>query len=536
MEWAQGASPGSVNSACSQTLSARKPGGLGVASPRISGRQAREAKRNPRRTDSEKSDGFVVPKKPANTRVTPVELVEGRDPAKEKPIARNTRRTQRRGSVPTYLQWVGQRATKDRTTRFNNLYGHLRIPLLRDAFEALRKSAAPGVDKVSWVTYASNLSVNLANLEERLHRGTYHPPPVRRVYIPKADGKERPLGVPTIEDKLVQQAVRMILEPIYEQLFLGFSYGFRPGRSQHQALDALAVAITRRRTNWVLDADIQSFFETLHHGKLKEMLEERITDRRLVRLIMKWLHAGVWESGTVTTREQGTPQGGVISPLLSNIYLHHVLDRWVHQWRQSEAKRPVYVVRYADDVVMAFGHGSEARMCRAALRRRLAEYGLKLHDQKTRLIRFGRFAWDAAKREGRRKPDTFDFLGFTHISARARDRTFLLLRLTSKKKRQAKFAELSAELRRRRHERIPITHQWLCSVLRGHYNYYGVPGNLLAMRLFRGQLQRAWYRQLEGRSQRGQRTIAEWVRFEERYRLLTPRIVHPWPEERFALR
>ncbi len=507
-----------------------------MASPRSRERQARQAKRNPRRIRSEKSDEPVVPKKPANTRVTPAELVEGRGSAKEKPLERNTRRTQRRESVPTYLRGVGQRATKDKTTRFNNLFGYLRVPLLRDAFRALRKDAAPGIDGVDWATYERNLEASLVDLEGRLHRGAYHPPPVRRVYIQKTDGKQRPLGVPTVEDKLVQQAVRMILEPIYEELFMGFSYGFRPGRSQHNALDALAVAITRRRTNWVLDADIQAFFDTLHHGKLKEMLEERIADRRLVRLIMRWVRAGVWESGQVAVRDMGTPQGGVINPLLSNIYLHHVLDLWVHQWRQKEAKRPMYVVRYADDVVLAFGHGSEARIFRAQLRRRLADFGLTLHDEKTRLIRFGRFAWDSAKKEERRKPDTFDFLGFTHISGRARDGTFQLLRFTSKKKRQAKFAELREELRKRRHQRIPITHQWLCSVLRGHYNYYGVPGNLLAMRLFRGRVQQAWYRQLERRSQRGARTVEEWKRFEERYELLKPEIVHPWPEERFAVR
>ncbi len=461
--------------------------------------------------------------------------MEGRAAAKEKPAARDTRRTQRRISVPTSLQRVGQQASNDKETRFNNLFAHLRVPLLKEAFEALKKRAAPGVDGVDWHGYGSDLELRLVDLEDRLHRGGYHPPPVRRVYIPKADGRQRPLGVPTIEDKIVQQAVRMILEPIYEQQFLGFSYGFRPGRSQHDALDAVAVAITRRRTNWILDADIRGFFDTLHHGWLKKFLEHRIGDRRLVRLIVRWLHAGVWEAGHVEETHEGTPQGGVISPLLSNIFLHYVLDLWTHQWRSRNAKRQTYIVRYADDFVVGFQSGHDARIFRAQLRRRLEHFGLALHADKTRLIRFGRFARDHAVKEGL-KPESFDFLGFTHISASARDGTFQLLRITSGKKRRAKYAELREELRRRRHASVAETHRWLSSVIRGHANYYGVPGNERVLRRFRKQVKSAWYRQLERRSQRGGRTVEQWKRFEERYDLPRPRIVHPWPEQRFAFR
>jgi group II intron reverse transcriptase/maturase len=460
--------------------------------------------------------------------------MEGRSAAKEKPAARNTRRTQRRESVPTYLQRVGQRASNDKETRFSNLFCHLRAPLLKEAFMSLQKRAAPGIDKVDWTTYGSDLDRRLADLEDRLHRGGYHPPPVRRVYIPKADGRQRSLGVPTIEDKIVQQAVRMILEPIYEKQFLGFSYGYRPQRSQHDALDAVAVAISKR-TNWILDADIKAFFDTLHHGWLKKFLEHRIADRRLVRLIVKWLNAGVWEAGRVEATDEGTPQGGVISPLLSNVYLHYVLDLWVQRWRSESAQRAVYIVRYADDFVMGFENGSEAKSFRAQLRRRLEAFGLALNEDKTRLLRFGRFARSHVAKDGQ-KPESFDFLGFTHISAKAKDGSFRLLRITSRKKRRAKYAELREALRLRRHAPVPETHAWLSRVLRGHYNYYGVPENLRALRRFRVQLQGAWYRQLDRRSQRGGRTVEQWKRFEAKYDLPRPRVVHPWPEKRFAAR
>lgn len=534
VEWVPDAPPGFKASARSQTLSARKPGDLGTASPRQRGKQAREGTRKPRRNGPEKSDALVVPKKSANSQVTLEELMEGRGTAKEKPAARNTRRTQRRISVPTSLQRVGTRATESKEIRFTNLFCHLRAPLLKAAFVALEKRAAPGVDGVDWHAYGSDLEQRLVDLEDRLHRGGYHPPPVRRVYIPKADGKQRPLGVPTIEDKIVQQAVRMILEPIYEEQFLGFSYGFRPGRSQHDALDALAVTISRKKTNWILDADIKAFFDTLHHGWLKEFLERRIADRRLVRLIVRWLNAGVWEAGCVVATEEGTPQGGVISPLLSNIYLHYVLDLWVHEWR-NRSERAVHIVRYADDFVVGFQNGSDARIFRAQLRRRLEGFGLALHEDKTRLIRFGRYARANLAEDGR-KPETFDFLGFTHICSRATDGSFQLLRITSKKKRMAKYAELREALRRRRHVDVAETHRWLCSVLRGHYNYYGVPGNERALGRFRVQLQGAWYRQLDRRSQRAGKTVPQWKRFEEKYDLLRPRVVHPWPEQRFAVR
>lgn len=417
--------------------------------------------------------------------------------------------------------------------RFTNLLSHLRAPLLKQAYSSLRRGAASGVDGVTWSEYGENLDARLLDLQDRVHRGTYHPQPVRRVDIPKGDGRTRPLGIPAVEDKIVQQAVRWLLEPIYERAFLGFSYGFRPGRSPHRALDALAVALGRK-VNWVLDADIRSFFDTIDHGWLQKFIEHRIGDRRLVRLLMKWLHAGVMDEGVLRGMEAGTPQGGIISPLLANVYLHYALDLWAHAWRKQNARGEVYFVRYADDVVMGFEDGRDARSMRAALAKRLEKFGLELHPDKTRVIFFGRYAYQKCERKGLRKPETFDFLGFTHITSRDAKGWFRLLRRTSRKKRVAKLAALGEELRRRRHEPPAMQHRWLVSVLRGHFNDYGVPGNERVMGTFRAHLRAAWYRQLQRRSQRGRWSLTATLRFEKRYPLPQPRIVHPWPEQRFA--
>jgi RNA-directed DNA polymerase len=357
------------------------------------------------------------------------------------------------------------------------------------------------------------------------------------VHIPKPDGRTRPLGIPALEDKIVQQAVRMILEPIYEQAFLGFSYGYRPGRSQHDALDALATVIVKKRTNWVLDADVRAFFDSVDHGWMKKFLEHRIADSRLVRLVMKWLRAGVMEEGQLHEVQEGTPQGGIISPLLANIYLHYVVDLWVHQWRKRNARQEVYVVRYADDLVVGCEDGRDARSLRAALAQRLRAFGLELHPDKTRILRFGRYARERCQALGL-PVETFDFLGFTHaVGADKKHGWFQLRRLTSRKKRQAKLAELHSELRRRRHEDARITYAWLSSVLRGHYNYYGVPTNEAHLERFRRHVGDAWLRQLRRRSQRPRRwTLARVQRFEKRFPLPKPEIRHPWPEQRFVAR
>jgi group II intron reverse transcriptase/maturase len=355
------------------------------------------------------------------------------------------------------------------------------------------------------------------------------------VHLPKGEGVTRPIGIPALEDKLVQQAVRMLLEPIYEAEFLGFSYGFRPGRSQHDALDALATAIGRK-VHWVLEADIRSFYDTLDHGWMQRFLEHRIGDRRLVRLLMKWLRAGVMEDGACQETEQGTAQGGIISPLLSNVYLHYVLDLWVQSWRKKHARGEVYFVRYADDFVLGFQYEQDARAMHAALTARMAAFCLALHPEKTRVLQFGRFAREDRRRQGQGKPETFDFLGFTHIAGTSRQGTFQLRRRTSRKKRRAKLASLGEEIHRRRHEAIAEQHAWLKSVVEGHNRYYGVPTNYAALSQFRRHVRRMWHRSLQRRSQRAQWSEAKLRAHEERFPLPKPRIHHPWPDRRFAAR
>ena len=501
---------------------------------RSSDKQPREGTyRKPRRQASKESDASMVPKKSGNLWVTPRDPMEGRGAAKGKLAQRNVHRTQGRASTPTNLARVGHKAQQEKGAQFNNLLCHIKVPLLKQAYECLRKDAAPGVDGMSWRDYGEGLEARLLDLQDRVHRGSYHPQPVRRVYIPKGDGRSRPLGIPAVEDKVLQQAVRMVIEPIYERAFVGFSYGYRPGRSQHQALDALAVAIGRK-TNWVLEADICSFFDEIDHEWMQRFIEHRIADRRLVRLLMKWLHAGVMEDFGLKEVEAGTPQGGIISPLLANIYLHYALDLWAHQWRKKHARGDVYIVRYADDVVMGFKDGRDARSMRKELSERMGRFSLQLHPDKTRILRFGRYAWSRSESQELRKPLTFDFLGFTHICARDKRGWFRLQRSTSRKKRQAKLAELRRELRRRRHEPLRDTHVWLNRVLRGHYNYYGVPGNERSLWTFRNHVVHAWYRQLSRRSQRAQLTVSDQKGIERRFPLPKPRITHPWPEQRFA--
>ena len=408
------------------------------------------------------------------------------------------------------------------------------VPLLKEAYLRLRKNAATGIDDETWSAFGEQLDERLHDLEGRVHRGSYHPQPVRRVYIPKADGSRRPLGIPAVEDKVVQQAARMLMEPIYERgAFLGFSYGFRPGRSPHQALDALAVAIDRKRVSWVLDADIRACFDSIDHAWMQKFVEHRIGDRRFVRLLMKWLHAGVLEDDTLREVTEGTPQGGIISPLLANVFLHYALDLWVQQWRKRHARGEVYIVRYADDFVMGFQYETDARAMREALAARLTSFGLELHPDKTRVIRFGRFAQSECAKDGR-KPETFDFLGFTHICGRSRAGSFQLRRRTSRKKRNAKLAALSDEVRRRRHEPVVDQHRWLSAVIRGHVQYYGVPTNFEALHLFCYRLKHAWHRSLQRRSQRASWTAEKTRRFEKVFALPAPRICHPWPSLRHA--
>jgi len=518
----------------------------------------------------EKSDGRVVPAKPPNkggsrtasgqggpytgTKVeTPdtakgrptarrpeadpsAEAVEERRPAKGNTVQQNAPRTQSRSSCATSaLDRVREAAKRDRETRFTALLHHVTIDRLRTAFSSLKRKAAPGTDGVTWQQYAADLEDNLRDLHARLHRGAYRAKPSRRTYIPKADGRQRPLGIAALEDKIVQKAVVEVLNAIYEVDFLGFSYGFRPGRSQHQALDALAVGILRKKVNWVLDADIRGYFDAIDHGWLMKFVEHRIADGRVLRLIDKWLSAGVMEDGAWTRSEEGTPQGATASPLLANVYLHYVLDLWTQQWRRRHAHGEVIIVRYADDFAVGFQDGRDATRYRHDLEERLRRFSLELHPDKTRLIEFGRFAAERRARRGLGKPETFDFLGFTHTCGKARSGSFLLVRLTIGKRLRAKLKQIKTEVMLRRHLPVPEQGRWLARVIRGYLAYHAIPGNTWAIQAFCREVTRHWFKALRRRSQRHRMTWDRMKRIARRY-LPPARVQHPWPTERFDAR
>ncbi len=487
--------------------------------------------------DDRKSDRPVLPAKPPNKPavVAGAEVVEGRG-LPEGNTASETRPGRSAGQgVSSDLDRVRQVARKDRDVRFTALLHHVSVDRLRKAYRAISPNAAPGVDGVTWRDYGSDLEANLLDLHARVQRGAYRAMPSRRVFIPKADGRLRPLGVAALEDKILQRAVVEVLNAIYEQDFVGFSYGFRPGRSPHDALDALAVGIVRKKVNFVLDADISDFFTRLDQGWLERFLEHRIADKRVLRLIQKWLRAGVIEDGEWSATELGTAQGASVSPLLANVFLHYVFDLWADQWRRRHARGDVILSRFADDYVAGFEHREDAERFLADLRDRFAKFGLELHPEKTRLIEFGRFAAQNRARRGDRKPETFDFLGLTHICAKDRRGRFKLKRVTSKKKMRAKLHAVKAEMRRRMHLPIPEQGRWLARVLQGHYNYYAVPDNSEAMRGFRERVIRHWRHALARRSQIGRITWERTRRLADRW-LPQPRVLHPWPNVRFDAR
>ncbi|MCA1846701.1 MAG: group II intron reverse transcriptase/maturase [Actinobacteria bacterium] len=484
--------------------------------------------------DRGKSDSSVVPGKPPNRAEEPAaEAVEGRGLAKGKTLEQNAPRTQGRVGAPSALERIRQAAQRDRQQRFTALLHHVYDEgRLRKAYFALKRDAAAGIDGETWQHYGERLEQNLHDLRERLARGAYRARPVRRAFIPKADGRQRPLGVPALEDKIVQRAVVEVLNAIYEVDFLGFSHGFRPGRSPHHALDALATGIHRRKVNWVLDADIRSFFDTLDHGWLVKFVEHRIADRRVVRLIQKWLKAGVLEDGRRIQSEVGTVQGGSISPLLANIYLHYVFDLWVQRWRTKQARGDVVVARYADDFVVGFEHRQEAERFLGELRERFAKFGLELHSDKTRLIPFGRNA-DQDWRSGRGpKPETFNFLGFTHSSGKTRRGKFIVLRQTMRRRVQSKLRDVKEELRRRMHQSIPEQGAYLRSVVMGHVRYYGVPLNGWSIGAFRRKVGWLWGRTLRRRSQTHRLSWQRMHRYIDRW-LPPARVCHPYPWARF---
>jgi RNA-directed DNA polymerase len=428
-----------------------------------------------------KSDGFVVPAKAANNGGTEplAESPEERNPVKRNVEQNSLYRTQRRVKCRSRgLFGVREAARKDSTLKFTALLHHVNEDCLHEAFYNLKKTAAVGVDRVTWHEYERNVETNIADLHDRIHRGAYRAKPSQRIWIPKPDGRKRPIVIASLEDKIVQQAIVWVLQSIYEQDFLGFSYGFRPGKSQHHALDALCVAITETKVNWILDADIAGFFDNIDREWLIRFLEHRIGDRRVLRLIRKWLRAGISEEGEWSETSVGTPQGAVISPLLANVYLHYVLDLWLHWWRKKCCRGEVVVVRYADDFVMGFQHRDDAQRCLDLLHKRFAKFGLKLHETKTRFIEFGRFAEENRTKRGERRPETFDFLGFTHQCARTRkDRSFTVHRHSVTKRMRATLAAIKEQLRKRRHRPLDETGRWLGRVVQGWLNYHAVPSN-----------------------------------------------------------
>jgi group II intron reverse transcriptase/maturase len=432
------------------------------------------------------------------------------------------------------LQRVREAARRDRRLRFSALLHHVTPQLLVDSFYSLQRNAAAGVDGVRWREYEEILAQRVPVLHRLIHTGAYRATPSRRVYIPKADGRQRPLGIASIEDKVVQQAVVTVLCAIYEEDFLGFSYGFRTGRGQHNALDALTVGIKSQRVNWILDADIRSFFDEIDHEWMMRFLEHRIADGRILSLIRKWLKAGVIENGCRLPAVKGTPQGAVISPLLANIYLHYAFDQWVQHWRKQPGRGSVIVVRYADDSVVGFETAHAARQFLDEVRERFAKFGLALHPDKTRLFEFGRFASDRRRRRGQERPETFDFLGFTHCCGTDRQGRFQVIRVTSKKRMRATLTAIRETLHRRRHEPVPIIGAWLTRVLSGYFEYHAVPTNLKRLEGFRTEVCRAWRHALLRRSQRHR---LNWERFNRLTRKYVPpcRVRHPYPEERLLV-
>jgi group II intron reverse transcriptase/maturase len=470
-----------------------------------------------------------------NAEQSAAESAEPRTGTKGNADQQSTRQAQNWESVSQALARIRQAAKQRKKEQFTSLLHHVSVDLLRLSFFALKKDAAPGVDGLAWRDYEANLEDNLEDLHDRVHRGAYRALPSRRQYIPKADGRQRPIAICALEDKIVQRAIAAVLNTIYEEDFLGFSYGFRPQRSQHDALDALMVGITTTKVNWILEVDIRSFFDEVNREWLAQFLEHRIADPRILRLIQKWLKAGVLEDGVVTVGDKGTGQGMVISPLLANIYLHYSLDLWAERWRRREATGDMIIVRYADDVVVGFEHESDARRFWDAMRERLQKFSLSLHPDKTRLIEFGRHAAANRKRRGLGKPETFSFLGFTLICGRSLRGRFLLKRRSRRDRMKAKLKEVAGELRRRMHQTIPEQGTWLKQVVTGYFAYHAVPTNWAALGAFRDGIARRWWWTLRRRSQKSALNWARMQKLADDW-LPKPRILHPWPNQRFAVK
>ncbi len=433
-------------------------------------------------------------------------------------------------NLPNAMERIRQAACRDKGLRFTTLWHHVyNIEHLRKSYFMLKRDAAAGVDGETWRNYGKDLEENLQDLCARLRRGAYRAKPVKRAYIPKPDGRQRPLGVTVLEDKIVQRTTVEVLNAIYETDFVGFSYGFRPGRSPHDALSALYAGIMTRKVGWVLDADIRGYFDAIDHEWLMKFIEHRIADKRVLRHIKKWLNAGVLEDGAVRRSEEGVPQGGSVSPMLANVYLHYVLDLWADQWRRKHTCGDMIIVRFCDDFVIGFQYQTDAQRFLVELEKRFLQFNLQLHKGKTRLIEFGRFAAQNRNRQGKGKPETFDFLGFTHICGETRNGKFVINRHSIGKRIRAKLMELKIELRRRLHRSVPDVGKWLRVVLLGHYRYYGLPGNSRKLEAFKYHVSRLWYRTLLRRSQRKRLNWERMERLINRW-LPNPRICHPYPD------
>ena len=486
--------------------------------------------------EPEKSDSVVVAEKPTNKAERfAAEPVEPRTETKENAGQQSTRRAQDRESVSQALERVRRAARQGKKDKFTTLLHHINPAMLRTAFYAMKRDAAPGVDGMTWDTYEKDLDRRIEDLHARVKTGAYRAQPSRRSYIPKEDGSKRPLAVAALEEKIVQRAVAAVLSAIYEESFLGFSYGFRPGRSQHHALDALIVGISSRKVNFILDADIRSFFTEVSQEWVVRFLEHRIGDKRIIRFVQKWLRAGVLEDGVVTIEEKGTGQGSVISPLLANVYLHYVFDLWAERWRRREATGDMIMVRYADDLVVGFQHETDARRFWDAMRERLREFSLSLHPDKTRLIEFGRFAAQNHEKRGRSKPETFKFLGFVLICGKSRRGDFQIWRKSRRDRMRGKLREIKEALRQRMHRPIPETGKWLAQVVAGYFAYHAVPTNSPAIAAFRYHVVILWHRQLLRRSQRARLVWTQMAKLADEF-LPKPRILHPWPSVRFAVK
>src|SRR5580692_2738185 len=484
----------------------------------------------------EKSDSAEVAVKPASkTGMPAAEQVERRAGTEGNAIPQSTSRTQGRADASQARDRIRVAARRNKKEKFTALLHHVTPEALRDAFYAIAKNAAAGIDGITWRDYEADLERKLADLHDRVQSGAYRATPSRRVYIPKPDGGQRPLAVAALEDKIVQRAVADVLNAIYEEDFLGFSYGFRPGRGAHDALDALSAAIYARKVNYIVDADIAKFFDSVSKEWLARSLEHRIGDKRVLRLIQKWLRAGVLEDGRIEVPERGTGQGAAISPLLANVYLHYVLDLWAERWRRREAKGDMIIVRYADDIIVGFEYEADARCFLEAMRERLGKFALSLHPDKTRLIEFGRHAAANREQRGLGKPETFNFLGFTFICGKSRRGNFLLKRKTRRDRMRAKLQAIKQELRQRRHQSIPVQGKWLRQVVKGYFNYHAVPTNSRALAAFRFFVTELWKRSLR---RRGQKDGTTWKRITQLANdwLPKPSILHPWPQARFAVR